>query len=273
VPKFDLKRLLANRANSHLLLTPLVDRYLLTNELGDFTDDELDLARSLIAKWREARSIEYHSPSSASACLRQQMLTYWGYKGEQVDDPFLKSIFDDGNWRHLRWHMIFKRMDRANLLTVVAQESRIVYRPWMLGGTPDDVVDIPRPDGLVRAVIDIKGANDSKFKWVQQTNRPVDGHEWQLHAYMMALHIGLGIIWYENKNTQEYHEVVVRRDRNVIAELARRSAILRKARKTDILPTHDPRCSMATGTPNPKDQIFTRCRQRMNCIKLTKDGY
>src|SRR4051812_26562919 len=112
MPRFDLKRLLANRKNPNLLLTPLVDKFLLTNELGDFTDEDLDFARGLMAKWREPRSIEHHSPSSAGACLRQQMLTFWGYQGEQVDDPFLKSIFDDGNWRHLRWHTIFRRMGR-----------------------------------------------------------------------------------------------------------------------------------------------------------------
>jgi hypothetical protein len=272
-PRFDLKRLLANRANTHYLLTPLVDRFLLTTELNDFTDEELDLARSLMAKWREGRSIEHHSPSSAGACLRQQMFTFWGFKGEQVDDPFLKAIFDDGNWRHLRWHLIFKRMERQGLLKVVAIEKRILYRPWLLGGTPDDVLDIPIPNGNIRVVVDIKGANNDKFKWVQNSNAPIDGHEWQLHAYMMALRLGRGIIWYENKNTQEYHEVSVLRDRKLIAELARRSLILRKARKTGILPDHDDRCSMRTGTPDPKDLIFRRCRQRFNCLKYTKEGY
>lgn len=273
MPKFSLKTLLANRANPNLLLTPLVDRFLLTSDLAEFTDEELDLARALLAKWQETRSVEYHSPSSSNACMRQQMFTFWEFKGEEVDDPFLKSIFDDGNWRHLRWHLIFKRMERQGLLHVASLEKRIVYRPWWQGGTPDDVLDIPTKEGSIRVVVDIKGANDTKFKWVRQSGQPADGHEWQLHSYMMGLRLGRGIIWYENKNTQEYFELPIYRDRAIIAELARRYKVLKQARRSGILPDHDERCSMSKGTPDPKDLIFSRCRQRFNCLKYTREGY
>jgi len=273
MPRFDLKRLLANRHNPNFLLTPLVDQFFLTADLYDNTDEELDLVKGLMAKWRETRSLEYHSPSSSNACLRQQMFTYWKFKGEEVDDPMLQAIFLDGNWRHLRWHLIFKRMERQELLKVAALEHRIVYRPWWQGGTPDDVLDIPTPDGSVRVVVDIKGANDTKFKWVRQTNQPADGHEWQLHSYMMALRLGRGIIWYDNKNTQEYYELPVFRDRAIIAELARRYKILKEARRSGILPPHDERCSMSTGSPDTKDPMFNRCRQRLNCLKYTGEGY
>jgi hypothetical protein len=201
------------------------------------------------------------------------MLVYWGHKGEQVDDPFLKAIFDDGNWRHLRWHLIFQRMDRVGLLKVASIEQRMVYRPWLMGGTPDDVLDIPTKDGLVRVVVDIKSANSDKYKWIVQNNRPVDGHEWQLHDYMMGLRLGRGILWYESKNDQGYHELAVRRDREIILELKRRYSELRKARDSNVLPDHDPRCSMSKGAPDPKDIFFKRCRQRMNCMKLTRGGY
>jgi hypothetical protein len=272
VPRFDLKRLLANRHNPNLLLTPLVDKFFLTNDQDKYIDEEIDLAVELMKKWREARSIEHHSPSSANACLRQQMLTHWGYKGEQVDDPYLASILSDGNWRHLRWHMIFKRMDRAGLLKMVAVEKRIVYHPWFLGGTPDDVLDVPTKDGLVRIVVDIKGTNSDKFKWIQQNNRPIDGHEWQLHAYMVGLRLGRGVLWYESKNDQGYCEIPVFRDREIVRELIRRYRVLRQARQTGILPVHG--CSMQSdGSVDPKDLMFRRCRQRLNCLALTKQGY
>jgi hypothetical protein len=264
--RFDLKTLLANRADKNKILTPLVDQFLLTNELTDFTDGEIALASRLLSQWNLERTHEFHSPSSASACLRQQMLTYHGYKGAEVDDPYLKAIFDDGNWRHLRWHMIFIRMQRAGLLKVVDIEKRLVYKPWLMGGTPDDVLDIPTEDGTVRVVVDTKGAHDDKFKSIVSTNAPVDGHEWQLHDYMVGLRLGRGILWYDNKNTQRYHELMVRRDPEIVRELRRRYKVLAESRDTGILPDHG--CSM-----QPSDLIFKRCRQRLNCIRLTASGH
>lgn len=264
--RFGIKELLANRHDPNKILMPLVDQFLLTNELTDFTDGEITLATRLLKQLGQERRHDFHSPSSASACLRQQMLTYFGYKGSEVDDPYLKNIFDDGNWRHLRWHMIFIRMQRAGLLKVVHIEDRLVYLPWLMGGTPDDVLDIPYNGEIIRVVVDVKSANDDKFKTIIATGKPTDGHEWQLHDYMVGLHLGRGLLWYENKNTQRYHEITVKRDPEIVRELRRRYAILKKSRKTEILPEHG--CSM-----QPGDLMMRRCRQRLNCIRVTAEGH
>ncbi|HTD18402.1 MAG TPA: hypothetical protein VK667_02605 [Ktedonobacteraceae bacterium] len=263
--RFGLKELLANRNNPNKILTPLVDQFLLTNSLTDFTEEEIALATRLMTLWTKERDHDFHSPSSASACLRQQMLTYLDYKGSEVDDPYLKNIFDDGNWRHLRWHMIFVRMQRAGLLKVVKIEEKIKYQPWFLSGTPDDVLDIPSAEGIVRVVVDVKGAHDEKFNTIVSTGQPVDGHEWQLHGYMVGLRLGRGILFYENKNTQRYHELAVKRDPEIVRELRRRYKVLKQSRETNILPSHG--CSMQAG-----DIVKKRCRQRLNCIRLTADG-
>jgi hypothetical protein len=161
-------------------------------------------------------------------------------------------------------------MQRYRLLKVHAQEELIEYLPWYVAGTPDDVIEI---SGEIY-VIDVKGANDAVFKEIVRNGKLPEhlmGYRWQIHNYMQALHINKGILWFENKNTQEYFELPVKRDPVLIAQLRAQYKILAKHRKAGTFPPHG--CSMdETGHVQPNDRMFQNCRQNLTCLRLTQAG-
>ena len=265
MPRFDLKTFLKGQTNSRLILTPLIDQFFLQNDPHDIDGETIAFAADLMTKWGEERRGGIFSPSGALACLREQTITVSGYKRIPIEDPFLLNIFDDGHWRHLRWHTIFHRMHKQGLLRVIAIEEGIAYDPWHVYGTPDDVLEVDRPDGPLRFVVDIKGANDTVFKQIKGTNEPVEGHAWQLHPYMQAHGLNLAVLLYENKNTQEYTEVRVRRRMALVKELRLRYKAGKKHVRRGTLPPHE--CTMKNDDPK-----FRRCPQRLNCIRLTRKG-
>lgn len=263
-----IKRYIKNRKDPNKVLTPLVDQFMVSRDLGHFTKSEASFAGQLLLARKEPRQRTYYSPSGSKRCLREQALAISGMPGRIDENPRTNSLFDDGHWRHLRWHTIFLRMDRYGLLKVHAQEEFVKYLPWYVAGTPDDVLEI---DGEMY-VIDVKGANDQVFREIQRTGRlpeHLSGYKWQLHNYMQALHINKGILWFENKNTQEYHEMRVKRDPELVKQLRAQYKILRKHRKAGTLPEHG--CTMnANGHVQPGDRMFQYCRQNLNCLRLTK---
>ena len=267
---FDIKKYLKNRKDPTKILTPLVDQYMITQDLGDFTDDEARFASKLLLSRKLPRQNTYFSPSGAKRCTREQMLAIQGNKPRIDENPRTNNLFDDGHWRHLRWHTIFLRMQRYGYLTVHAQEQLVEYLPWYVAGTPDDVVEI---DGEIY-VIDVKGANDLVFKEIERSHKlpeHLQGYVWQIHNYMQALHINKGILWFENKNTQEYFELPVKRDMAIIEQLRAQYKILRKHRREGTLPPHG--CSMDDkGHVQPGDRMFANCRQNLNCLRITQAG-
>jgi len=267
---FDIKKYLKNRKDPTKILTPLVDQYMITQDLGDFTEAEANFARQLLLARNLPRQKTYFSPSGAKRCTREQMLNILGHPAKIDDNPRTNNLFDDGHWRHLRWHTIFLRMQRHGYLTVHAQEQLVEYLPWYVAGTPDDVIEV---DGEIY-VIDVKGANDAVFKEIERTRKlpeHLQGYIWQLHNYMQALHINKGILWFENKNTQEYFELPIKRDMAIIEQLRAQYKLLRKHRKEGTLPAHG--CSMDDkGHVQPGDRMFANCRQNLNCLRLTQAG-
>jgi hypothetical protein len=267
---FDIKTYLKNKRDPDKVLTSLVDQFMITQDLGNFTTSEANFAAKLLLARKLPRQRTYYSPSGSKRCLREQALAIVGEPGRIDDNPHTNSLFDDGHWRHLRWHTIFLRMQRAGYLKVHAQEQLVEYLPWYVAGTPDDVIEI----GGEVYVVDVKGANDLIFKEIVRTKKlpeHLQGYNWQIHNYMQALHINKAILWFENKNTQEYFELPVKRDMVLIEQLRAQYKILRKHRKEGTLPPHG--CSMdSTGHVQPGDRMFANCRQNLNCLRLTKDG-
>jgi hypothetical protein len=154
-------------------------------------------------------------------------------------------------------------MDRAKLLRAIAIEEDVRYRAWNLFGTPDDILEVDTINGPVRFVVDVKGANSRKFQLVKTSGKPIDGHEWQVHGYMQPKGLNRGILWYENKDTQEYCEIPVKRRTIMVKELRARYKLLMKHKKRDTLPPNE--CSMRGSDP-----MYSRCPQRVNCMKITR---
>jgi hypothetical protein len=269
-PGFDIKKYLKNRKDPNKVLTPLVDQYMITQDLGDFTRAEARFAAEQLLARNLPRQRTYYSPSGAKRCLREQALAIQGLPGRIDENPRTNSLFDDGHWRHLRWHTIFLRMQRHGYLKVRAQEEFVTYLPWWVAGTPDDIIQI----GDDAYVVDVKGANEQVFREIERTGAlpgHLQGYIWQLHNYMQALHLNKGILWFENKNTQEYYELKVPRDMKIVEQLRAQYKILRRHRKDGSLPEHG--CTMdSKGHIQNPDRMFQNCRQNLNCLRLTLAG-
>lgn len=268
--KFDLKQFLKNRKDPTKVLTPLVDQFMITKDLAHFTKAEVEFAGKLLLARKLPRQRVYYSPSGSRRCIREQALAIAQYEPRVEESPALMNLFDDGHWRHLRWHMILLRMDRYQLLKVHAIEEYVKYMPWYVAGTPDDVIEI---NGEIY-VVDVKGANDNTFREIARTGKlpeHLQGYRWQLHNYMQALHVNKGILWFENKNTQEYYELQVKRDPILVEQLREQYKVLRKHRRAGTLPEHG--CTMdSKGHVQQGDRMFQNCRQNLTCLRLTQVG-
>ena len=270
MPKFDLKQYLRNRKDPTKVLTSLVDQFMITKDLAEFTEKEAQFAAQQLLARAKPRQRTFYSPSGSKRCLREQALAVAQYEPRVEESPALMNLFDDGHWRHLRWHTIFLRMERYGLLKVHAIEEFVEYLPWYVAGTPDDVLEI---NGEM-FVIDIKGANDRVFQEIAKSGQLPEhllGYRWQLHNYMQALHLNRGILWIENKNDQTYLQLSVERDPVVVKQLRAQYRLLRKHRQAGSLPDHG--CTMdSTGHVQNPDRMFANCRQSLNCLRLTKAG-
>ena len=72
------------------------------------------------------------------------------------------------------------------------------------------------------SVVEIKTANSNSFRRVMQFG-PLGGHAEQVGTYVLTSGAERGIMLYENKDTQEFKEIVLEREDLPLAEIAQRA--------------------------------------------------
>lgn len=219
-------------------LRPLLDEYLLTRAASSnrfleppFTD--------LTERPRPPGRI---SPSSVGGCQKRAAFKFLGAKGFTKIDPDLQLIFDDGNWRHLKWGWTFLDMEAVlgkEKFEVVSLEEDVSYRPLYVAGSLDAVVNI----GGKKWVVDFKGANLFSWNETYMKNEPKVDHIWQLILYMKARRVRRGMLVYENKNSQEIKVYVVEFNDDDWEEVTRWIKPVIKKLKDKRLPQMDHECT------------------------------
>lgn len=138
------------------------------------------------------------SASSLGGCKRAQQLTWIGLPGRGFGSQTM-SIFGNGTFMHLRWQMEGLSegwLDKA--------EEPVPENPLRLSGTMDGICH----DG---AIAEFKSINAYGFSSVLSFG-PKTMHLFQGAAYALCSGRERVSFLYENKDTQEYKEIVKHRD-------------------------------------------------------------
>lgn len=266
-----LDQLKSDKRKTDDILLPLVEKWLIEHGdgLDKYSEDDWKTLRDLMVRGA-LRNPKVFSPSGATACRRRQVIDKnKKFKQIPISDPKLRRIFDDGKWRHLRWQMVFYKMGIVESMETFTSLGELDY-----GGSYDVIVNLKLKlnKKIQRVLIDIKGTNASRFNEIRLTHRPILGNKVQLIIYMYLNDIDIGLLWYENKNTQDICEIVVRRDKffyRILKQYIIRQKYMRKYVKRGAFPKEE--CDV-----DERDTQFRQCSQRNNCrclpVHLIQNG-
>lgn len=139
------------------------------------------------------------SASSLNSCVRRQQFTFLGMP-EALPDPRVSQILQNGQFMHLRWQM-------AGITEGWLTAPEVTIRKpnkWNLTGTMDGLL-------YNDYNLELKSINSNGFGQVR-TFGVKDDHYSQVGTYMVVEDLEASSVIYEDKNTQEYTEIVVHRD-------------------------------------------------------------
>ena len=254
------------------ILIPLVKNYLLeTGGKSQYSDKEgilivvnLLLEQNDRIKGRKERVT--FGGSNSSQCMRQQMFDLkLGRKGRTEPDYKLLSIFDDGNWRNLRWILMFHRMG-----ILKTYEETGFSKKYNISWTPDCRLDLSPYYGeeWSDVPVEIKGMNNNEFgEFRRRSGRGnfASSRTMQVHTYMLASGLKHWLVWAENKNTQDLEEFWMPRDANIIRYLKNRYKYMNDALVNKALPAVE--CELDDSDPK-----YVRCHRKRDCHKAIMDG-
>lgn len=163
------------------------------------------------------------SASGRGGCLRQQIFSYLGTKGEKTYSSDQAATFIHGSWTHLKWQAM--GLD-AGWLAQVEVPCRL--DEYSLTGTIDGILDTG--EGW-----ELKSINSRGFRRVCEDG-PEIKHIYQVHSYMMATGVRTWSIVYECKDDQSWREWVVHWDDELASELIAELEALKQSREERVLP-------------------------------------
>ena len=255
------------------LLTPLVlDYRMRQGQNAQFTDEEgIAIVSQLLEEQNNritsrAKRTSY-SGGSAFSCMRKQALDVMiGNNRIKNVDYRLSLIFEDGNWRNLKWIVEFQRMG------ILKEYEKTSYNEEInLSWTPDARVDLSLyyGDEYSDVPVEIKGMNEWEFNQFRARNgkgRFAHSRIMQIHSYMLAEDKDHWLIFAENKNNQDIEEYWCERDENIISLLKNKYAYMLDAQKRNALPAIE--C-----TQQSPDRQFLRCDRSQECLEKTENTH
>jgi len=180
-------------------------------------------------------------PSSVGNCRRKIAYQMMGYPGKTIPGKNL-LIMDNGTYFHNRMEELFERM---NIL--IAPELKLKHDELRISGRSDAIIwNFMKPEGSVVEgdkeielykptddgqelvykglasdvmIVEFKSINTKNFEKYLPKTKPKKEHEMQLQLYFYLTGIREGLVYYENKNTQEQKYYHVTYDQSIIDEV------------------------------------------------------
>lgn len=189
-----------------LLVTPRIEEFLRTNPEGVIWDEAgFALFREIVerGKGNEDRSNRFGA-SSRGTCLRKQVFTYLGMPSTRLIDPETQNLFNDGKWRHIRWQMMG------------VQSGALTHAEWPAALPKYRLkVSIDGVNADERFIFELKGDR----RWSRVLDGVPDDHALQIHTMFLATGWDTAVYLVEDKASQQWREVIVRKDRAVMARV------------------------------------------------------
>lgn len=193
------------------------------------------------------------SASSLGRCERKQIFARLAGGNEQSLSAKTVAIFRDGHWRHMRL--------QADMLQAGIIEDIEVYfedPSTSLAGTMDGMGDT--------FGVELKGEQPAGYGYIRHAGGRAR-HEWQVNSYLLLMLLAGSEItrislFYEDKASQDWLELVIERDPKVMAELEKRLGTLNRAWNNHELPDRLP--------DFPTGYECKSCPFKLDCMRLAE---
>lgn len=185
------------------IITQRFNIYLATVEEPGFIDPKDKKTLSLVTQLLLRRPHGHRSgawhPSSLHTCPRAQVFSFLGVPAKVKINPGLQHVFNDGHWRHVRWQIALKQ---AGLVDEV--EVGVTNRRYHMEGH----LDALKTDEYT---VELKGIHSMQYQYILSEPKPE--HADQVEAYFVMTGYDTGVIIYEDKSSNNWHEHVVHPDK------------------------------------------------------------
>lgn len=234
-----------------LLMTPKIEAFLRRVPDGVIWDEAaLELWRGLVtrAMGNEDRSGRFGA-SSRGTCHRRQVFTYLGMPQGRILDVEIQNLFNDGKWRHLRWQMMGMQSGALTHVEWPAVLSKYRVKVSMDGLNADE-----------GWLFELKG--DRNYSRV--LNEDDHKHVLQIHTMLIATGYDVASYVIEDKSSQQFREIVIRRDPKIIEEVRVELEELNEYVEGHRLPDILPACASKAGP-------YRTCPYASQCIERHND--
>lgn len=240
------------KASDKLLITPKMDKWLLDHPEGVMatTPEQQELLLRLTGDISNSQRTARFGASSRGTCLRQQVFRFLGMNSLRNMDSVLQNIFNDGTWRHIRHQMMGMQ---GGWLTDV--EVKYSLPQWRLT-TSLDGINTDEGWGY-----ELKGMRN--YSKVVSDGIPY-GHNLQVHTTMLASDLDRWVYLVEDKGSQDWQEIVIRRDSKIIQEVKDELNKITDSVEDKQLPEMIPECKIKKGNE------YKQCPFKMVCPVIKK---
>lgn len=229
------------------IITRRVDEWLRTHPGGIVLSDRVaDIIRQLMVENENSDRTGRFGASSVFTCQRRQVFEFLGMPFKNAYDSRLVNLFNDGTWRHLRWQAMGLTIP---IFTEV--EAKGVLPQWYRKLSAD-AVNTEEGWGF-----ELKGT--SWMSYVINNGVPPK-HEGQCHLGMMAFGFDRWVYVAEDKQTQDFEEIVVHRDEAVVDTIKKEMNELADAIEDRTLPPIIKACY------DHKGEEWKNCEFREACL-------
>ncbi len=176
-----------------------------------------------------------------------------GLEEKKEVDSRLSTIFATGNMMHLKWQMAGLTEGWLSEAEVVADRDDLSF-----GGTLDGI----NWDG---SGLEYKSINDRGYNMVTSAGEPKQMHIDQVHGYFILRDdIDRFSVIYENKNTGDWREFLVRRDDKKVDEITKELLIINEHISGEKLPPVLRKCQERDGAE------YRNCPFKDECLGMKK---
>lgn len=237
---------------------PLED-WLMTDgwNMGIVNDEDMALAvRLLEASKRNNIRHGRFGASSRGRCPRAQIYAFLGLPAGRIIDPKLQGIFNDGTFRHIRWQLALMK---AGIATDV--EVPFAVPSWRVSTSLDAEND------QYPWMFELKGWGGGKsIATLKNAENIPHEHILQMNTCMWAVGWDTAIYVAESKGTNDWAEVVVKRDERIIDDIKWELDYLNECVEDKEVPPIKPDCRRKKG------QEYKDCPYAANCIDHHTEG-
>lgn len=207
-----------------IIINELVERFNNERPITQMINDKLN-------KEQEKKAAVPHSgkiyPSSIHKCSKALCYELLGYE-KPLLDPRILRIMDNGNYMHERYQKMFKELG-----ILVTEEAPIIYEELNISGRLDAIIMI---DNNI-AIAELKSCGENPFNKMKEANEPDPKYVAQIQLYMHITGVDLGVIYVENKNTQDVLEFWLSYDEEYCKKLLRKlKTVLAYVEKNSVIP-------------------------------------